>query len=122
MLPPLLGYADVRLGLIWKISSGVAGFLQLLFLIGWLWRRRKIKGLPTTAPLIINLAAQGLLSIALLVAAAGFVYPSEIAAFLMGVTAILFLSVFAYQEALVFLLHDARGSQEELKATNLENS
>jgi hypothetical protein len=116
MLPSLLTYAEVRTALIWKISSAVAGILQLLFLLGWIRRRRRIKGLPTTPPLVINLAAQVVLGIGLLFAAAGIAYPSELAVFLVGVTAILFLSIFAYQEALVFLLHDAPTSSRDAKA------
>jgi hypothetical protein len=107
MLPPLLSYAGLRPDVIWRVSSVVAAALQLLFLFSWVRRRRRLKGLPTSASLSVNLAAQCLLSVGLLISAAGWGYPSQLADFLIGLTAILFLSVFAYQEALVFILHDA---------------
>ncbi|MGH7015371.1 MAG: hypothetical protein ACREEL_14695, partial [Stellaceae bacterium] len=107
MTPPLLGFWGLSHLTVWRISCLIAGILQLLFLASWIGRRRRVKGIPTSSWLVINLFLQLLTAAFLLIASSGFVFEAGVGPFLTGVTAILFLSGLAYQEAVVFLVHGA---------------
>jgi len=107
MVPPLLAYFDLAHSTIWRVSSLIAGALQVLFLATWVARRRTVSDIPTSKWLTLNLLLQLVTAIFLFVGATGLLFAAGPGAFLVGVTAILFLSGIAYQEALVFLLHDS---------------
>jgi hypothetical protein len=106
MLPPLLAYCDLPLDKVWRLSSFSAGALQVLFLINWVTRWVRTKGLPTSPWLMVNLGLQALNALYLFVGASEQFFPAGPGHFLIGVSLILFLSGIRYQEALVFLLQD----------------
>lgn len=113
LLPPLLASLEISHAAAWQISSFAAGFLQALWLWSWLSRRMRVRGLPTSRPLVINLSLQVAVSVYLLLGASGYAYAAGPAHFMIGVTAILFLSAFAYQEAVVVLLEsDAKRAKK----------
>jgi hypothetical protein len=104
MLPPLLSFAAIPHETVWQLSSLVAGLMQALWLIAWMARRMRVKGVPTSTLLILNLSAQVLTSIYLFVGASGKAFHAGPGHFMIGVTLILAWSCIAYQEAIVFLL------------------
>jgi hypothetical protein len=104
MLPPLLASFDIAHPQVWRMSSAVAGLLQAGWLVSWLARRTRVKGMPTSKMLMANLSAQAAISVYLLIGASGTLFPAGPGHFLAGVSLILVCSGIAYQEAIVFLL------------------
>src|SRR5579885_3068192 len=76
MLPPLLAFAEVSHAAAWRLASAGTALLQICWLIAWVARRVKVKGVPTSKLLIANLSLQVLNAIYLLVGASGKVYPA----------------------------------------------
>ena len=113
MLPPLLFFVGLPQSAIWRLSSMVAATLQGLFLLTWVGQRRKVKGIPTSNWLLANLFLQFMTAFFLMLNAIGVFAEAGPGPFLIGVTLILGLSAIAYQEALIYLLHDRRAGPKK---------
>ena len=107
MIPPMLAFCELSHSTVWRLSSLIAGVLQALFLVAWIGRRRRVIGIPSSKWLVLNLFLQSLTAAFLIIGATGKFFEPGAGPYLIGVSLILFLSAFAYQEALLFLLHDA---------------
>jgi hypothetical protein len=104
MLPPLLALFELPHPLIWRISSLAAAIPSFLFAVTYPSRRRAASGVPT--PLVIWLDIMVLLAAVavLILNCAGIGIAPGPGPFAAALTVILFLSGFAYLQALRLLL------------------
>jgi hypothetical protein len=104
MLPPLLMLFALPPSLTWRISSIAAAAPSFLFAVTYPSRRHAASGVPT--PLVIWIDVLILLAAALILAwnAAGVGIEPSAGPFAAALTAILFLSGWAYLQALNILL------------------
>ena len=104
MLPPLLALFELPPPLIWRISSLAAAIPSFLFAVTYPARRRAASGVPT--PLVIWLDVMVLLAAVavLILNCAGIGIAPGPGPFAAALTVILFLSGWAYLQALRLLL------------------
>jgi hypothetical protein len=104
MLPPLLALFSLPPGLVWRVSSFAAALPSCLFAVTYPSRRRAASGVRT--PFVIWIDVFILLGAALVLAcnAVGVGFPPGAGPFATALTAILFLSGWAYLQALNILL------------------
>ena len=102
LLPPLLALFPLPPGLIWRISSLAAAVPSFLFAVTYPSRRHAASGART--PPVIWIDVLILLAAALVLAWNGVGFEPSPGLFAAGLTAILFLSGWAYLQALNILL------------------
>ena len=95
LLPPALVLFDLSQSLIWRASSIIAALLQALFVLSYRRRRRTLKEAPPTWALVIH-ALEVLTAIGLLMNALGVFGVPAGGPFVIGITAFLFFSFYAY--------------------------
>lgn len=104
MLPPLLSLFHLPQITVWRASSAAAAVLSFVFALTYPGRRRKASGVAT--PIVIWIDVLILLTAATTLAcnAAGAGFEPSAGPYAAGLTAILFLSGWAYLQALNTLL------------------
>lgn len=104
MLPALLSLLTLPVDLVWRLSSTATALPSFVFAVTYPGRRRAASGVKT--PITIWIDVLILLTAALILAAnaVGAGFKPSAAPFALGLTAILFLSGWAYLQALNLLL------------------
>jgi len=104
MLPPLLALFDLPQPMIWRVASLAAAIPSLAFAVTYPGRRRAASGVPTPLPVWFDILVM-LIAVALLAwNALGISIRPGPGPFAAGLTIILFLSGWAYLQALRMLL------------------
>jgi len=104
LLPPALVLFDLSHSNIWRISSIVAAVLVGWFALTVRIRRRAIADVPMSTSLLITTGLGAVTAIALLMNALGIFGKPAAGPFVIGVTAFLILSFYAYLAQLELLL------------------
>ena len=110
LLPPALVLFDLSHSIIWRLSSIVAAILQGLFVLTHRARRRVATNVPAHRSSLIPIGLGAVTAIALLMNALGIFGEPAAGPFVIGVTAFLILSFYAYLLQLEILL---RGNIEQ---------
>jgi hypothetical protein len=104
MLPSLLMFWELPPATVWRVSSAVVGIPLLLFGLTYPARRRAASGEPTPLYVRVNVSFVLLVSLTLLVVAAGALPERSAAVFLSALTVFLIFAVGTWLRALNLIL------------------
>jgi hypothetical protein len=105
LLPSLLSLFQLPHDLIWRLSSVATATPAFLFAVTYQARRRAASGVGTPIVVWIDVLVLALAAVVLIANAVGLGFPPAVGPFAGALTAILFLSFWAYLQALKMLLH-----------------
>ena len=108
MLPPLLKLFPLSDAVVWRVSSMAVGIPCLLFACTYPSRRQAASGVRTPLVIWIDVLIMFALAVLLLSDGAGLLGSGAAGAFAVGLTGILFVSGWAYLQALNTLLRHNR--------------
>ena len=104
MLPPLLSLFPWRPALIWRTSSFIAAVPSFLFAVTYPARRHAASGVPTPFVIWIDVLILLTAAMVLFCNAVGLGFEPSVGPFAAALTSVLFLSGWAYLQALNILL------------------
>ena len=114
MVPNLLSLFALPQPVIWRFSSAIAAIPSFLFAVTYPWRRRGASGVRTPIGVWLDIGVLLVAATILIANAIGIAFEPGPGPFAVGLTVILFVSGWAYLQALNVLLrqHLVRGQSE----------
>jgi len=100
LLPPLLIFCELPLTAVWRLSSLVAAFLSLLWVLTYPGRRRAATGERTPLYVWVRFTLYGSVGLSFLVNASGFFRDAAHRIYGVTVTVMFFINIWAFLTAL----------------------
>jgi hypothetical protein len=104
LLPPLLALFELKPAVIWRTCSLIASVPSFIFAVTYPSRRRIASGVPTPVAIMADVVVLTSISVMLFLSAAGIGVEAGAGPYAASLTFILFLSGYAYLQALNLLL------------------